>query len=92
MSSGKSSGQARSDIDTIRSEIAVANSSNDAEVARLADALTVATSDATESSSSGLPSWWIGAAGTPGSTSASIRRSTTSKSADAVTATAQPKW
>jgi hypothetical protein len=43
------------------------------------------------SSSSGLPSWWIGAVGIPGSISSIRRRSTTLSSAEAVTATAQPK-
>ena len=91
MSSGKSGGQARSDIETIGSGSAAASSSSDADVARIADARTLATSTAAASSSSGLPSVWIGAAGTPGSISSMRRRSTTLWSADAVTATAQPK-
>ena len=91
MSSGKSSGQARSDIDTIGSGNAVASSSSAADVARTADARTCATSAAAAASSSGLPSWWIGAVATPGSTSSIRLRSTTLWSAEAVTATAQPK-
>ena len=43
MSSGKSSGQARNDIDTIGSGTAIASSSNAADVARTAEARTCAT-------------------------------------------------
>ena len=100
MSSGKSSGHARTDIDTIGADNADASSSNAADPARTADARTSATSAARASSASGSPdrcgacappSWWIGAAGTPGSISAIRRRSTTSCAGDAVTATAQPR-
>jgi hypothetical protein len=91
MSSGKSSGQARSDIEATGSDTAVASSSSEADVARIADARTFATSAAVAASSRGLPSWWIGAVGMPGSISSILWRSTTSWSADAVTATAQPK-
>ena len=91
MSRGKSSGQARSDIETIGSGTAAASSSSAADVARTADARTFATSTTAAASSSGLPSWWIGAAGMPGSISSIRLRSTTWWSAEAVTATAQPK-
>jgi hypothetical protein len=76
-SSGKSPGQARSDRETIGSATAAATSSSEAAVARAADARTLATIAATAPSSSPFPSLWIGATGTPGSTSAMRRRSTT---------------
>jgi hypothetical protein len=91
MSSGKSSDQARSDIETIGSGNAVASSSSASDVARTTDARTCATSAAAASSSRGLPSWWIGAVAMPGSISAIRLRSTTSWSGEAVTATAQPR-
>ena len=76
MSSGKSNGHARSDIDTIEGT-AIASSSSAADVARTADARTFSTSAAAAASSRGLPSWWIGAVAMPGSTSSIRRRSTT---------------
>ena len=92
MSVGKSGGQARSDIDTIGSGTASASRSSSADAIRAADARTFSTSAAVASSSSCLPSrWWIGAVGSPGSTSSIRRRSATRWSAVAVTATAQPK-
>jgi hypothetical protein len=61
MSAGKSSGQARSDIDTIGSGNAAASRRSEAEAVRTADARTSATRAAEAASSSSLPSrWWIG--------------------------------
>jgi hypothetical protein len=91
MSSGKSSGHARSDIETIGPGSAFASPSSAADAVRSTDARTLATRAAAAASSSGFPSWWIGAVGMPGSTSSILRRSTTWWSADAVTATAQPR-
>jgi hypothetical protein len=75
MSSGKSAGHARSDIETIGSGDAVASVSSVADVARITDARTFATNATRAWSSSGSadrwrrcgpPTWWIGAVGTPG--------------------------
>ena len=77
MSAGKSSDQARSDIETIGWATAVESSSSASDVARTADARTCATSAAVAASSSGSPLRWIGAVGMPGSISSIRRRSTT---------------
>ena len=61
-SSGKSSGQARSDIETTGPGSEAASRSSDADVARSADARTSATILAAAASSSGLASCSIGAA------------------------------
>jgi len=91
MSAGKSGGQARSDSDTTGPGSDAASRSSDAPVARSADARTAATILAAASSSRGLASCSIGAAGIPGSISSIRRRSATTRPADAVTATAQPR-
>jgi hypothetical protein len=91
ISSGKSSGHALSDIETMGSGTAEASPSSEAATARADDARTFATSAERAASSRCLPSWWMGAAAIPGSISSIRRRSTTRWSADAVTATAQPK-
>ncbi len=88
--SGESSGQARSDIETIGSGSAAASSSSAAEAARSADARSRATSATVAARSRRQPS--IGAAGIPGSINAIRLRSTTWWSDVAVTATAQPRW
>ncbi len=91
MSPGNSSGQARNDTDTAGPGSEAASWSSDADAARSADARTAATSFTAASSSRCLISCSTGAAGIPGSISSSLRRSTTSCPADAVTATAQPR-
>ena len=83
--------QARSDIETTGSGSAAASWSSDAEVARRADARACATNLAAASPSRALASCSIGPSAYSGSISSSRRRSTTSWSADAVTATAQPR-
>jgi hypothetical protein len=89
MSSGKSSGHARSDIETIGSASAVASPSSAAEAARTTDARTCATRATVAAMSRRLVS--IGAGDTPGSINSIRRRSTTSWPDVAVTATAQPR-
>src|SRR5580704_5216841 len=100
MSSGKSAGHARTEIATIGSGDAVASLSSVADVARITDARTSATNAAKALLSRGSadrwrrcgpPWWWIGADGKPGPINSTLRRSTTWWSAEAVTATAQPK-
>ena len=78
MSWGKSSGQERSEIDTTGAGSAAAISSNAADVARTIDACACAISATVAASSRSRPSWWIGAAGMPGSINSIRRRSTTS--------------
>jgi hypothetical protein len=91
MSSGKSSGHARSETEATGPGSAAASWSSDDDDARSADARTLATIVAAAASPSALASCSTGAAGIPGSIRSIRRRSTTTWPADAVTATAQPR-
>jgi hypothetical protein len=63
--------------ETIGSSSAAASASSEADAALATDARTWATSSEIAASSRGLPSWWMGAAATPGSINSICRRSTT---------------